>query len=172
MVLILPPIYNFFNLFSKPLETINGITITFIFHSSSNSLARFKYCPIFLFPFIFTQWSARTSKSTRRQIIIIIITSSEFFTLVLTSSFSLMSEWQQISSGLQDSPKYSHWSQQYCGQYGLDSSSDLQFLQSLLIALGDQSKCTNYNWYHVRFLLLIFTLWIFQASFNKILLLQ
>ena len=34
------------------------------------------------------------------------ITLSEFFTLVLIGGFSQKSEWQQVSSDLQDSSKY------------------------------------------------------------------
>ena len=37
------------------------------------------------------------------------------------------SEWQQVSSGFQDSVEYSCRSQQCCGLYGLDSSSDFQY---------------------------------------------
>ena len=43
-------------------------------------------------------------------IIIIIIIPGEFFIPVLADGFSLESEWQQASSDLQDSPKYSGWS--------------------------------------------------------------
>ena len=53
-----------------------------------------------------------------------------FFTAVLTGSFSLKSKWQQISSGFQDSSKYSNWSYECCGLDGLIFFSDLQFLQS------------------------------------------
>ena len=38
---------------------------------------------------------------------IIIITSLEFFTLALADGFSLEFEWQQVSSSLQDSSRYS-----------------------------------------------------------------
>ena len=56
--------------------------------------------------------------------IIIFFTLSEFFTPVLTDSFSLKSEWQQITSGLQDPSQYSSRCQQYSGLSGLNSSSD------------------------------------------------
>ena len=44
-------------------------------------------------------------------IIIIIIYSLEFFTSALVDGFSLESEWQQVSSSLQDSSLYSGRSQ-------------------------------------------------------------
>ena len=43
--------------------------------------------------------------------IIIIIHSLELFTSALADGFSLESEWQQVSSSLQDSSKYSGRSQ-------------------------------------------------------------
>ena len=42
-----------------------------------------------------------------------------------------------------DSSKYSSWSQQCCGLYGLDSSSNFQFLQSLSQVYGDQLKLVS-----------------------------
>ena len=44
-------------------------------------------------------------------LIIIIIHSLELFTLALAEGFSLESEWQQVSSSLQDSSQYSGRSQ-------------------------------------------------------------
>ena len=44
-------------------------------------------------------------------IIIIIIISLELFTSALAAAFSLESKWQQVSSSLQDSFKYSGRSQ-------------------------------------------------------------
>ena len=44
-------------------------------------------------------------------IIIIIIHSLELFTSALADGFSLESEWQQVSSNLQDSSQYSGRSQ-------------------------------------------------------------
>ena len=61
---------------------------------------------------------------------------------------SLESEWQQVSSDLQDYSQYSVHSQQSCSLDGLDSSTDFQLLQSLYQSFGDWSKCTNYNWYN------------------------
>ena len=45
---------------------------------------------------------------------IIILTPWEFFTSVLADGLSLETEWQQVSSSLQDSSQYSCRSQQYC----------------------------------------------------------
>ena len=68
--------------------------------------------------------------------------------LSLFASFSLEFEWQQVSSGLQDSSRYSNWSQQCCSLNGLDSS-DFQFLQSSSQAFGEHSKSTNYYHLHI-----------------------
>ena len=46
-----------------------------------------------------------------------------------------------------DSSEYSIWSQQCCGQDGLDFSSDFQSLQSLFKALEDRNKRTKHKWY-------------------------
>ena len=68
-----------------------------------------------------------------------------FFTPALTDSSSREYEWQQISSGLSDSSKYSSWSWLCCS---LDSSSNFQLLLPPFQAFGFRSKCANYNWYH------------------------
>ena len=57
---------------------------------------------------------------------IIIIIPCDFFTQVFVNGFS--PEWQQVSSGLQDSSQYSGRSQQCCNLDGLDSSSNFQCL--------------------------------------------
>ena len=54
----------------------------------------------------------------------------EFFHNNLTGTFSL----KQVSSGFQDSSKYSSWSSQCCGIDGLRSSSDLGILLSLQVS--------------------------------------
>ena len=74
----------------------------------------------------------------------------EFFTPAFVGGLSQESEWQQVSSGVQDSPEYSHRSQQCCSLNSLDSSTDFQFLQSFL-ALGNRSDGTNNNWYFLDF---------------------
>ena len=68
----------------------------------------------------------------------------EFSTPVLVDCLSLETEWQQVSSGPQDSSQYSGRSQQYCNLNDLD----FHLFQFLFHAFGDCSKCTNYNWYH------------------------
>ena len=111
-------------------STTIGITVTFMFHSFFTSLARCKYLCLFSFSLIYNLWSARTTKSTILQVpfvllfcffvfafcfllpftrfgIIIIITPLEFFTSTLPDGFSLEFAWQQVSSSLQDSSKYS-----------------------------------------------------------------
>ena len=53
-----------------PKATITiGIIITFMFHTFFNSLARCSYLSFFTLSFNFTLWSARTAKSTIREII-------------------------------------------------------------------------------------------------------
>ena len=64
-------------------------------------------------------------------IIIIIIHSLELFTSALADGFSLDSEWQQVSSSLQDSSQYSSRSQYCCRLGGLHPSANFQVLQSL-----------------------------------------
>ena len=63
-------------------------------------------------------WSVCISKSQRISfvfiIIIIIIIPLEFFTSALADGLSLVLEWQQVPSSLQDSSQYSDRSQQYC----------------------------------------------------------
>ena len=57
----------------------SNIIITFIFHIFFNSLARFRYLSFFSLSFNFTLWSARTAKSTIRQVLfflLIVIRSS------------------------------------------------------------------------------------------------
>ena len=58
------------------------------------------------------------------------------------------SQWQEVSGGLQDSTQYSSLSQQCISLYGLNFSSDFKFRHFLFEALGERSKCANYNWYH------------------------
>ena len=60
----------------------------------------------------------------------------------------MKSEWQQVSSGLQDSSQYSSQSQQCFNLDGLDLSPDFQLFQSPFQAFWDHLKSTNYNWYH------------------------
>ena len=64
-----------FRLYANPLVTVPrasitiGITVSFIFHSFFNSLARFRYLYFFSLSFNFTLWSAGTAKSTIRQVL-------------------------------------------------------------------------------------------------------
>ena len=56
-------------------------------------------------------------------------TSYEIFTHVLADGLSLESEWQQVSSGFQDSSQYYGWSQKCCNWVSLDLSSNFQLFQ-------------------------------------------
>ena len=69
-----------------------------------------------------------TTTTTTTIIIIIIIHTLGLFTSALADRFSLESEWQQVSSSLQDSSYYSGLSQQCCHLDGLHSSANVQVL--------------------------------------------
>ena len=75
-----------------------GITVICIFHSFFNSLARSRYLSFFSNSFSFILWSVRTAPW-------------EFYTSAFIDGLSLESEWQQVSSSLQDSSLYSGRSQ-------------------------------------------------------------
>ena len=74
--------------------------------------------------------------------------SFEFFSSVLTDGLSRMSEWQQVSSGPQDSSQYSDRPPQWCSLDGLGLSSDFQLFQPSFQTFEDPSNQTSYNWYH------------------------
>ena len=57
-----------------------GIAVTFMFHTFSNSLARFRYLSFFLLSFNLTRWSTGTAKSTILRILSFF--SSIFFLFV------------------------------------------------------------------------------------------
>ena len=73
-----------------------GIIVTFMFHSFFSSLARSRYLSFFSLSFNLTLWSAGTEKSTIWQV------SCELLVTALADGLSLESEWQHISSSLQD----------------------------------------------------------------------
>ena len=93
-------------------------------------------------------------------IIIIIINNNnnillcEFFTPGLADGLSLESEWQQVSSCLQDSSQYSIRPERYSSLDYLHSFFDFHILQPSYYASGDHSKSTNYNWFIIIILLL------------------
>ena len=85
--------------------------------------------------------------------IVIILLLCEFFTAALVDGFSLEFEWQQVSSGIQDSSQYSGRSLWYCILDGLPSCSYFQVLHSLfpVQSLADCTECTNHKCYHRHF---------------------
>ena len=89
MVSTHPPTSKSFNPFNNPLVTVPkapimiGTIITFMFHSFSNSLARFRYLSFFSLSFSFIQWSAETAKSKILQV---------FFFLLITIRSGLLAE--------------------------------------------------------------------------------
>ena len=70
---------------------------------------------------------------------------SGFSTPALADSFSLESEWQQVSSSLLSILAHL---KKGCSLDGLGSPSDFQLFQPPYPAFWDPSKCINYNWYH------------------------
>ena len=107
LVSIHRPISNAFETFGivpRALITI-GITVIHLFYNFLISQERSKYLSLFLLSLIFTLWFAGMAKSHVRL---------EFFTSVLADGFSLVFEWQQVSSSLQDSSQYSGRPHQCC----------------------------------------------------------
>ena len=71
--------------------------------------------------------------------------SCKFFILALAGGLLLETEWEQVSSGFEDSFQYSDWCQQCCSLNVFDSPTDFQLLQPSVQAYGDRSKFANYN---------------------------
>ena len=72
------------------------------------------------------------------------VTPNEMFIAALACGLSMEFEWQQVSSGMKDTPQNSGLSQQSCCLDGVDPSSD--FFLSLSQDFGDSSKCTRNYW--------------------------
>ena len=83
-------------------------------------------------------------------------TPGESFIPALVGGISLESERQKIFSSHQDSSQYSSWSQHYYSLNDLDSSTDFQFLYSLLQTIMNRAKRTNYELFHSIFICLFF----------------
>ena len=81
VVLIRFPISNSFCPFTKPLGTVPsapitiGITVNLMIRSFFSSPTRSKYSSLFLLSSIFILWSARTAKSTIRQVLFFLLFS-------------------------------------------------------------------------------------------------
>ena len=63
-----------------------GITITFMFHSFFNFIARFRYFSFFSLSFSFTLWSAETAKSTNLRVLFFFLFFFSFFFLIIRRS--------------------------------------------------------------------------------------
>ena len=133
MVSTRPPTSKSSSLFSNPLVTVLnapitiGIIVTCMFHSFFNSLARLRYYPSFhILSVLFCGQPGQQSRQFCKfssfcwlllglvfwpRLLLSWFTPWEFFTSVLADGFSLESEWQEISSSLQDSSQYSGRSQ-------------------------------------------------------------
>ena len=108
--------------------------------------------------------------------IYIIIYFLKFFTSALTDGFSLESEWQQVSSSLQDSSQYSGRSQKWSSLDGLHSSANLQVLQSLcnplvtvpnaLITIGIIVTCMFHSFFNSLARLRYLSFFSHSFSFN------
>ena len=92
MVSTCPLISNSSSPFTNPLVIVLsalitiGIIITFMFFCFFSSLVRSRYLSLFLLSFNFTLWSARTAKSTIRQVLFFLLT-------ITTSSFLAKIRW-------------------------------------------------------------------------------
>ena len=153
---------------------IIGIAVTFMFYSFFNSLARSRYLFFFSLSFNLTLWSAGTAKFTIRQVLffLLIITRSGRLAEVrwsvciskslrrLCVSFSMTNVGLIIiiiviisllvSFSYQREIVIFHKSLSDCKSLSIrvDSTmpcSDFQFLQMFFLAVGDRSKCANYN---------------------------
>ena len=155
MVSTHPPTSKSSSPFNNPLVTVpkapitNGMIVTFMSHSFFFQFSSKVVVVISLFTFFqFYCVVSRNSKVNNlanslflliiirsgllAEIIIIIIYSFEFFTSVFPDGLSLEIEWQQVSSTLQDSSRYSGRSQYCCcGLDGLHSAANFQILQAL-----------------------------------------
>ena len=109
-----------------------SITITFMFCSFFNSLARSRYLSFFSLSLNFCLWSAGTEKSTILQVLffLLLLIPWEVFTSVSADGFSLEFEWQQVFSSLQDSSQDSGRSQPCCRLDSLYPSANFQVLQA------------------------------------------
>ena len=86
-----------------------GIIVTCMFHSFFQFSSKVE---VLIFLFTFFQFCSLVNRDSIIIIIIIIIIHSlELFWSALADDFSLGSEWQQVSSSLQDSSQYSGCSQ-------------------------------------------------------------
>ena len=96
-------ISKIFNPFNNPSVTVAsvpitiGITVTFMFHSFFSSLARSRYLYLFIPSFNFTLCSARTVKSTIRQVLCFLLTLTRSGRLVEIRWFVSISKSQRIS---------------------------------------------------------------------------
>ena len=70
-------------------------------------------------------------------------TPFKFFPSALAGGLSVESEWQQVSTSLQDSSQYSGWSKN-----AVVWMVSIHSLISLFQFFGYWSKCTNYYWYY------------------------
>ena len=100
MVSIFPVIFSYPRLLSQPFRapTTIAITVTFIFHSFFNYLARYKHLLIFLFSFIFTLWVCSTgmAKSTRQEVLFFFFINTRSDLLAWIGGFVSISTSQRI----------------------------------------------------------------------------
>ena len=131
-------IFLLISISSSPLTKLLGIVpstpskisiiIIFMFHSLFSSLAMSKNLSPFSFSLVFTLWSARTVKSTIRQVL--------FFFFYILSFSRHYSEWDQVFSARILRSILAKFS----NVVDLDSSSDFQFL--LLFSGSLSSSCS------------------------------
>ena len=106
--------------FNKSLLTVPralikiGITVTFMFYSFFNSLARSEYLSFFSFSFSFTLWSPGTAKSTIRQVLFFFLLIIIFIIIIIIWLLARFSRqrllvgfhWNMMKASLLRSPGF------------------------------------------------------------------
>ena len=173
MVSTRPPTFMSSNLFYNPLVTVPkapitiGITVTFLFHSFFNSLARSRFLSFISHFFSLILWSAETAKSTNLQILFV------FLLIIIRSGLPAAIRWSVCMSKFQRSlcVPFSRTGAGWCSDSKslrvsrtltdilADLNNAMVWMVSILPlisncsdtvfnSLGHFFKCTNYNIYH------------------------
>ena len=135
-----------------PLRPVSGLSSLFLPLNGDRNIFRFGF---FFFCFFFGRSGFVCIVQYCLGISLVFLLSplpSDLFLQVVSCSCIAFSSLSQhllffvciiiiLLMSLKDSSQYSGRSHQYC----LDSSSDFQLFQSLFQAVGDYSKCANYN---------------------------
>ena len=109
------------------IPTSSSITVNYVFYKFFWSLVKSNCLVSFILTFCYDYF-----------------TPCEYFTVVLADRRSMMCEWQQFSSGVQDSSEYSSRFLQ-CRTF---DSLNPPLLQFNFQAFWDHSKRDSYTWFH------------------------